>query len=95
MPTAYQVFWVNKSISNVPHQKVAFLGGINPDGTLWKITQEEAIAGMASGEWSFYVMKDDHSVKVIIAEAPDGSKYLKTITDGVIPGNLLSLPEQF
>lgn len=94
MPTVYQVLWVNKSVSNSPHRKIAFIGGINPNGTNWKITQEEAISGIECGDWSFYVVKDDQSVKVIVAEAPDGSKYLKTFTDGVIPGNLLSLPEQ-
>jgi len=53
----------------------------------------EAIAGIESGRWSFFVSVQGRAVAVIVAVSRWGHKYLKTVADGDDPNNLLSLPE--
>ena len=58
-----------------------------------KITQEEAISGIETGKWDFYVQAGGRVVDVIVATSRWGNKYIKTTADGEHPDNLLSLME--
>jgi hypothetical protein len=53
---------------------------------------EEAVAGVESGNWQFYVSQGGRTIDVVVATRL-GHKYLKTIADGERPDNLLSLRE--
>jgi hypothetical protein len=93
MPENHQIKCVNKSDRFNPHERILSAGGTNPDGGRWKLAQEEAIAGIESGKWRFWVHDGGHTVWVIVATSRLGNKYLKTENDGDQPDNLLSLPE--
>lgn len=93
MTASYQVKCINKSDRYNPYERITHIGGTNSDGTRWKVTQERAIAGIESGEWSFYVSAGGSTVWVVVATSASGHKYLKTQNDGEQPNNLLSLPE--
>ena len=84
---------INKSNRMDPHERIINVGGINADGTRWKLTQQEAIVGIETGKYSFYVNRGGRTVNVIVATSRYGHKYLKTVADGEQPDNLLSLPE--
>lgn len=93
MAARVRIQCINKSDRTNPHERITHVGGINDDGKRWKLTEDEAIAGMESGKWSFYVTVNGKTVDVIIATSRFGHKYLKTTADGEQPNNLLSLPE--
>ncbi len=84
---------INKTDRSSAHDRIKSIGGVNPDGSPWKLTVAEAIAAVAAGKWQFYVKQAGLKVWVIIAVSAAGNKYLKTENDGEQPNNLLSLPE--
>lgn len=93
MAVKCEVQCINKTDRYNPHERIKNIGGKNADGTRWKLSETDAIAGIEQGKWSFYVTRGGHTVDVIIATSQYGHKYLKTTADGERPDNLLSLPE--
>ncbi len=94
MMTRYEVRCINKANRYSKDEHIMRLGGVKDDGTNWNFTQEEVIQQIESGDY-FYVNKGGKEVKVIVINPTSllGSKYLKTVSDGISPNNLLSLPE--
>lgn len=91
---AHRVLCINKTDRYDPHERIRNIGGVNADGGRWRISQTEAIEGIESGKWSFYVERPaGDRVNVVVAVSAAGNKYIKTEADGDQPNNLLSLPE--
>lgn len=88
---AYQIDCIEKEDRLNPTEAIQFIGGRGGDGKRWRISQKEAIAGIESGKWAFYVIAHAKSVNVIVALSRFGNKYIKTEADGDAPNNLLSL----
>lgn len=89
----HQVLCINKSDRYNPHERIINIGGLNPDGTRWKVSQPDAVKYIETGEFQFFVRVGYRDVDVIVAVSPYGNKYIKTEADGEHPNNLLSLPE--
>ena len=73
-----------------PHDRIHTIGGKYDSGTPWRMPQQEAISGILSGIYSFYVHVGTMTVDVIVATHL-GHNYIKTRNDGLHPDNLLSL----
>lgn len=93
MASAHEIKCIHKSDRMNPHERIVAVGGVNADGSTWKLTQELAISGIERGEWTFFVKVQNRIVKVVVAVSRFGNKYLKTVADGDHPNNLLSLYE--
>ena len=92
MPKEVQITCIRKTNRTDPHERIHSVGGPNPNGTTWRLTTDEAIAGIDAGEWRFWTNGGGKSVWVIIA-THSGHRYLKTEADGIHPNNLLALAE--
>lgn len=93
MATPVRVSCINKTPRLDPHLRISYIGGVNPDGTRWRMSEEDAIRTIKAGTYSFYVERPaGHRIDVMIASRL-GRDYLKTRADGESPDNLLSLPE--
>ena len=93
MASRHEIKCINKSDRPNPHERIRAVGGVNPDGTNWKLTQEEAIRSIEADKYSFFVKVKGQVADVIVAVSRYGNKYLKTVADGEQPNNLLSLYE--
>lgn len=93
MASRHEVKCVNKTDRQNPHERIKAIGGVNPSGTNWKLSQEEAIQSIEAGKYAFFVKAGGHVVDVIVSVSRYGNKYLKTTADGDHPNNLLSLYE--
>lgn len=93
MTDRIEILCINKAERMNPHERITHIGGKNPNGTRWQLTQEDAISGIESKRWAFYVNKAGKSVDVIVSVSASRNKYIKTVADGIQPDNLLSLVE--
>jgi len=93
MPNTQTIRCINKDDRLNPYERIINVGGINPDRSRWKITQQQAIWDIDSGAWEYFVGDGILQVRVITATSPYGNKYLKTEADGLGANNLLHLPE--
>jgi hypothetical protein len=74
-------------------RRILGIGGVNPDGAHWRISEGETIAAIEAGAWDFYTIIDGREVPVVVAISKYGNKYLKGAGDTLQPDSLLALPE--
>jgi len=93
MAQLVRISCINKTNRLDPHERIQSVGGINPDGTRWKLPLDRAIAGIEDGSWDFWVERPPGNRVAVVRAIHLGHKYLRTTSDGVQPDNLLALPE--
>ncbi|MGR3592215.1 MAG: DUF3892 domain-containing protein [Limimaricola soesokkakensis] len=87
-----QIDCIRKRDGDSAWDRISHVGGVNPDGTRWKMTQERAVYLMEEG-WDFYVAVSGHAAWCEVAISRQGHKYIKTAADDELPRTLLNLPE--
>ena len=93
MPGRYLIHCITRSDRLNHNRRIRGIGGVNPDGAHWRISEAEAIAAIEAGNWSFYVAAGGHELPIVIAVSKYGSKYLKGAGDALQPDSLLALPD--
>ncbi len=82
-------------ITRAPAQSpeiIKYIGGLYPDGSRFKFTQQEAIGFIEKDEYSFFITLKDKTFGVIVGYDENGNKYLRSIKDFGRIGDLLKLP---
>ena len=93
MASRHEIKCINKTDRYDPHERIKAIGGVNHDGSNWKLPQQEAVQAIKAGKYSFFVQVLGRQVDVIVARSRFGHEYIKTVADGEHPNNLLSLYE--
>lgn len=83
---------IHKADRTNPHRHITHVGGVHA-GSRWILPEDDAIAGIDEGKWQFYVSVGGRRVNVIVEKSQQGHRFLKTVADGYVPNNLLSLPD--
>ena len=91
MANTVQIKCINRTERMSSHERIIYVGGY--ESSQWKMTLNDAIGKIESGERTFFVQAHRRTVGVIVALSPSGKKYLKTESDGDQPDTLLRLPE--
>lgn len=73
-----------------PHERIQALGGQSP--TRWYDNEDNIIAAIERRTSTYYTMVNNREAEIIVA-TQNGRKYLKTVSDGYAPNNLLNLAE--
>jgi len=89
----FRIRCVNRTGRSAVHQKIRFIGGLNADGSAWKLSQEMAVDSIENEKYQLYLLVGRQPVSVLVATAHHGHKYLKAETDPEEPSSLLNLPE--
>jgi hypothetical protein len=93
LPRRYLIHCVIRSDLLNHDRRLRAVGGVNADGTRWRISEAVAIAAIEAGRWSFHVEKGGQAHPIVVAVSRYGSKYLKGAGDGLQPDSLLALPD--
>jgi len=86
-----QISCVEKVDHDNVHERIRFISG-RYSGVKWRLCSVDAIKLMERGKYSFYVISGGRETDVVVA-TKNGTKYLKTETDGDAPDNLLALSD--
>lgn len=93
MANTFEVTCITRNEAAHPQEQITHIGGINGRGRGWRLTRAEAIDGITSGRWSFYVsVRSGERANLVVGVNKMGAKYLKTELDNGDPITLLSLP---
>jgi hypothetical protein len=93
MANNFEVTCVTKNEQAQPTERVTHIGGINGRGRGWRLTRAEAIEGIISGRWQFFVRVGEAKTTLVVGMSAMGARYLKTELDDGDPRTLLQLPE--
>jgi hypothetical protein len=88
----HQVRCIRKGAGTEAQQRITHIGG-GSASRAWLMPIQSAISGMEQGLWCFCVLQEGRVLPVVVATAPRGEKYLKTVNDGEQPDHLLALTE--
>jgi hypothetical protein len=88
-----RIHCVNKTDRKSGDDRIHHVGGVNADGSRWKLSEDEAIAALKDGRWTFWTTCNERRVRVLIAKNGHSREFLKTEMDDDQPDSLLALPE--
>jgi hypothetical protein len=91
--TEIEIRCINRSDRTTPDDRIHHVGGVNSDGSRWKLTEDQAIAGIKDDRWKFWAASGATKAQIVVAKSKVGREYLKLDVDELQPDSLLSLPE--
>jgi Protein of unknown function (DUF3892) len=83
---------VNRTDPTSADDRIHHVGGINADGSRWKLSEDEAIAAIKDGRWMFSATCNGRKVRVVIAKDGQSREFLRTEMDELTRLRLLTPP---
>lgn len=90
---SFRVECIGKTERATPEHRIQTIGGTKPDGSPWRLSELDAIAGIERGSWVLHIERPGEEAVPLIVALHANKKYLKAHSDGETPDLLLSLPE--
>lgn len=81
---------VERAYSRDPFERVASIGGTNPDRTRWSLSQTAAIVLIERGTDEFFFQVGEKRVRVVVL-THGGEKYLQSEREKTHPDDLLNV----
>jgi Protein of unknown function (DUF3892) len=88
-----RIHCINKTDRTSADDRIHHIGGINANGSRWKMSEDEAIAAIKDRRWTFWTTCNGRNARVVIAKNGQSREFLKTEMDADQPDSLLALPE--
>lgn len=93
MATWYEVTCIVADPRGNPPTNLTHVGGGTPRGREWRLTIDEAIAGINEEKWQFFVSLGRTRHTLVVGTTKLGFKYLRSENDAQDMTILLTLPE--
>tara|TARA_R110002096_G_scaffold335903_3_gene529433 strand:+ start:1669 stop:1965 length:297 start_codon:yes stop_codon:yes gene_type:complete len=95
MANSHEILFARRNPSEQSIFSITHIGGRLSEGAEWSIPCTEAIKGIQSGRFEFYIRNDAGTVeKLIVARHRQHGIYLKSEADAAQANRLLNLPEK-
>jgi hypothetical protein len=92
MAILLRVKWVEKSDQPEPQHRIRQIGG-NSRQFQWKHSQAQAVEFIERHQFEYYIEKSPSPVRLAVARARDGRKYLTAKAEAELSQLLLDLPQ--
>ncbi len=93
MTDILRISCIQRTYRKEVYERIQFIGGLDAAGSIWQLSQLEAVEAIEAGKWRFWVGVAGKNVWVTVAVDHHGNKYLKAEGDGEEPTRLLDLPD--
>lgn len=94
MANSHEILFVRRNPAEQSVSSITHIGGRLSEGAEWSIPCTEAIKGIQSGRFEFFIRNDSGTIeKLIVARHRQHGIYLKSEADAAQASKLLNLPE--
>lgn len=91
-PLSLRVDCISRAGRRPPDDRILAIGGTDPDGARWRLTEDAALAAMERGSRFYLERPKGHRVDLVVVPG-FGRKHVRTEADRSGPSLLLELPE--
>ena len=88
-----RILCAKKGVQGVLKGQITHIGGVNGTGDKWNISTKEAIEGINSKTWEFYITENLEELKVTVSTSTDSDPILSAKGQGYLHNLVEDLPE--
>ena len=89
MATKHEVTSISRTLAPIGLEIISHIGGNGNESRSWKISHQEAIAGIENHIWEFFVKQGSKTFNLIVCISPLGNKCLKIEEECLEPSHIL------
>lgn len=89
----FQVYWAKKYSYGYFKGELQSIGGIDPNGNVWNMPVEKAIAGIQNREYEFFLLENLLEIPITVQSLNNSEIFLSSKGHGYLYNLLDELPE--